>query len=151
MKLVTKLSIVVALGLFFAPALFAENHLSSGPGVRVSGEVNVGAGIYSPNACSPVRSEFVPVPLSSTPVVPPKPLPAEVKRQKPLTDKGCVIGGCNGELCYNEKEKGVTSLCAVPPDYQCYDAKYTHCKKDGEICQWERTDEFRECRGELAK
>lgn len=54
---------------------------------------------------------------------------------------GCIIGGCNSEICADEE---MMSPCIYKDEFSCY--QNLTCKKldDGE-CGWEETDEFRQC------
>ncbi len=64
--------------------------------------------------------------------------------KKSKSENGCVISGCNNEICQDEDEKPVSSVCIYKPEYECY--KLTTCKrqKDGK-CGFTETEEFKDC------
>ena len=59
---------------------------------------------------------------------------------------GCVIGGCNNELCLDKKlaDEGIASVCVIRPEFVCY--KDATCEKqtDG-TCGWTQSAELQAC------
>ncbi|OGM12799.1 hypothetical protein A3A76_00900 [Candidatus Woesebacteria bacterium RIFCSPLOWO2_01_FULL_39_23] len=56
---------------------------------------------------------------------------------------GCFIGGCNGEICADEK---MASPCIYKPEFACY--KKAVCERqDNGSCGWTQTEESITCFG----
>jgi hypothetical protein len=65
---------------------------------------------------------------------------------KPITADGCVVSGCNGELCTSKSEattNGVSS-CISRPEYACYSGAICRVQSDGQ-CGWTQTAALRSC------
>lgn len=65
--------------------------------------------------------------------------------------KGCVIGGCNSELCLEEgQEDEIYSICLYEPEYACL--KHATCERqlDGK-CGWTTTTEYSVCTEQFAQ
>src|SRR5690606_37267726 len=56
----------------------------------------------------------------------------------------CVVGGCSGQLCYEEGSGGGISTCEFLPEYACYDAAACERQADG-ACGWTQTAELTQC------
>jgi hypothetical protein len=86
-----------------------------------------------------------------TPSVSPKPktnLPSPTTNLKPTKKPtsakgGCIIGGCNGEIC---SDTNMASPCIYKPEFECY--KNAQCEKqDNGNCGWTPTAELTACLG----
>lgn len=84
-------------------------------------------------------------------VIMPEPYPLETKpgAAADLIEReqdGCVITGCNGEVCVSEEVSQVMGItpCIYKPEFACYEVAI--CGKDasGE-CAWQETSEFAAC------
>lgn len=63
---------------------------------------------------------------------------------QPLTGEGCVVGGCNGELCQDADEEPLASICIFRPEYVCY--KTAVCERQAnDKCGWIQTEELEAC------
>ncbi|MFV1917644.1 MAG: hypothetical protein ACC618_04165, partial [Patescibacteria group bacterium] len=63
---------------------------------------------------------------------------------QPFTGEGCVVGGCNGELCQDADEEPLASICIFRPEYECY--KSASCKhRANSKCGWTQTEELKTC------
>jgi len=69
----------------------------------------------------------------------------EKKEEEIIRGKGCVVGGCNSELCLEEgKENEIYSICLYKPEYTCL--KHAICEKQqSEDCGWTVTEEYNVC------
>ena len=57
---------------------------------------------------------------------------------------GCKIGGCSGELCLNEADESVASICIYREGFACY--KTAKCEKQANgKCGWTQTPELSLC------
>ena len=63
---------------------------------------------------------------------------------QPITGEGCVIGGCNGELCQDADEEPLSSICIFRPEYICYKSATCELQNDGK-CGWTQTEELQAC------
>lgn len=61
-----------------------------------------------------------------------------------VAQKSCIVGGCNGELCLEESQKEVFTICIFKEEFACY--KQTQCERqtDGK-CGWTSTPELAAC------
>jgi hypothetical protein len=62
--------------------------------------------------------------------------------EKGIALDGCVISGCNSELC-GEKGGPDVSICLYKPEFSCY--KSGVCKKTDGKCGWVQTDALKTC------
>jgi hypothetical protein len=93
----------------------------------------------------------VPSPTSITPVVSPKansataiPAPKATITIKPSVGRGgCIVGGCNGEIC---SDKEMASPCIYKPEFECYRNAVCEKQSDGS-CGWTSTAELTACLG----
>lgn len=71
--------------------------------------------------------------------------PSELESKAECTqDQDCSTGGCSGEICGpKEKVKDIVTICLMLPEYECL--KKTSCLCLDGKCQWEKTEEFKEC------
>lgn len=61
-----------------------------------------------------------------------------------IQDQDCSTGGCSGEICGpKEKVKDIVTICVYLPESECL--KKSSCKCINGRCQWEKTEEFKEC------
>ena len=100
-----------------------------------------------------VKSEITlpttPYPINTNPAVSPKgnsisPTPAsEGTKKSSAGQDGCIVGGCNGEVC---SDKQVASPCVYKPEFECY--KNATCERQGNgSCGWTSTPELISCLG----
>ncbi len=71
----------------------------------------------------------------------------EVKEDEELettVKDGCVIGGCNSEIC---AEVEMDSICVFRPEATCYKTAICERQEDGE-CGWTQTTELQACLGQ---
>src|SRR5690606_32230245 len=61
-----------------------------------------------------------------------------VRADEPPPQAACVVGGCSGQLCYEEGSGGGISTCEFLPEYACYDAAACERQADG-ACGWTQT------------
>ena len=59
-------------------------------------------------------------------------------------NSGCVVGGCNGELCLDAAGEGMASTCSVEPEHACYKLHGT-CKRTDGVCGWVNTPALAAC------
>jgi len=65
------------------------------------------------------------------------------------SDSECTIGGCSGEVCTTkDKAKDLVTTCIYLPEYDCL--KQTVCKCIDGKCQWEETQEYKDCMKNLS-
>ena len=57
---------------------------------------------------------------------------------------GCKLAGCNAELCMNEADEDMASICIAHPKYACYQTAQCAKQADGN-CGWNQTDELTAC------
>lgn len=62
----------------------------------------------------------------------------------PIGKDGCIIGGCNGEICQDKDEEPMFSTCLYKEEYDCYKKAVCERQKDGK-CGWTQTDELKAC------
>lgn len=61
---------------------------------------------------------------------------------------GCKIGGCSSEICQNETDEDIASICIYKESYACY--KTARCEKQvGGSCGWSQTQELKTCLGNI--
>ncbi len=63
----------------------------------------------------------------------------------PGAQKGCIKGGCSGQLCVEEGDDGV-STCEWREEYACYATAKCE-RQDSGNCGWTMTEELQECLG----
>ena len=67
---------------------------------------------------------------------------------KPGAHDGCIIQGCNGEICANADNESTTGMClglATTSQFSCY-GKIGVCKKQATgNCEWFNNDELIAC------
>lgn len=56
---------------------------------------------------------------------------------------GCKIGGCSGELCFEQGQERA-SICLYREEYACYKNAKCERQTDGK-CAWTQTDELKSC------
>jgi eight-cysteine-cluster-containing protein len=54
-----------------------------------------------------------------------------IERKSNKSTNNCVISGCSGEICGEEK---IISTCLFLPHYKCY--KFAKCIKVDSVCKW---------------
>lgn len=65
-----------------------------------------------------------------------------------VTKNGCVVGGCSSELCVEESEGEIASICIYKDEYACY--KNAKCERQaGGKCGWTETQELQACLAEF--
>ncbi len=87
----------------------------------------------------PIADRGTPNNQSGTPGEP-IPLP-----DKPVVtgNKGCVVGGCSGQLCLEAAEE-IASTCEFKNEYACY--SWAKCEKQfNGKCGWTKTTAFNQC------
>lgn len=57
---------------------------------------------------------------------------------------GCVVGGCSGQVCYDEADGPIFTTCEWRPEYACYDSATCERQPDGN-CGWTPTPELSMC------
>lgn len=57
---------------------------------------------------------------------------------------GCKVGGCNGEICADEKLGNVSSICLYQEKYVCYKNAVCERQADGN-CGWRQTEDLDSC------
>jgi hypothetical protein len=62
--------------------------------------------------------------------------------------EGCMIGGCNSEICQNEGEEPAVSICIYDPRYECYNTAICEKQANGN-CAWTETEELTTCLSEF--
>jgi hypothetical protein len=72
----------------------------------------------------------------------PTPAPEATKKSSAGRD-GCIVGGCNGEIC---SDKEVASPCIYKPEFECYRNAVCEKQSDGN-CGWTSTAELTACLG----
>lgn len=61
-----------------------------------------------------------------------------------VSKSNCVIGGCNGDTCYDPEINQVNSVCMPYPTMNCY--KNAECKRQASgKCGWTQTPELLSC------
>lgn len=58
--------------------------------------------------------------------------------------EGCVVSGCNNELCQNVGEEPTNSICLYKPEYVCYQTATCEKQDDGN-CGWIETENLTTC------
>lgn len=98
--------------------------------------LSLGVGTYIIQK-SPIATPIPVVSISSTPAstFTPTPTPVAVL---------CVTGGCSGELCLSEQEKGIVSACIYKPEFVCYKKARCEVQQNG-VCGWMQTPELAAC------
>lgn len=59
----------------------------------------------------------------------------------PITKKECLVTGCSGQICSDEK---VTTTCEFKEEYACYRTAKCEQQEDGK-CGWTPTEELVAC------
>ena len=59
-------------------------------------------------------------------------------------EEGCVVGGCNNELCQDADAEPLVSICLYKPEYACYDSAACERQANGR-CGWTQTEELTSC------
>lgn len=67
--------------------------------------------------------------------------PPTCQQESPRASDGCVISGCNGELCADVER---SSICLYRPEFICYKTASCERQKDGK-CGWTQTAELTAC------
>jgi len=62
----------------------------------------------------------------------------------PIDTSGCVVGGCNGEICADKKLGNVSSICLYQEKFACYKSAVCERQRTGN-CGWTQTEELRVC------
>jgi len=68
----------------------------------------------------------------------------ESSNNTPVSKDGCIIGGCNGEICQDKDEEPMFSTCLYKEEYDCYKKAVCERQSDGK-CGWTQTDELKVC------
>lgn len=74
-------------------------------------------------------------------------LSGEEGGQESEPNNSCIITGCNSELCVDESESDLVSICLYLPEYECYKTATCEKQESGE-CGWTLTEELQECLAE---
>lgn len=98
--------------------------------------LSLGVGTYIIQK-SPIAAPIPAVSISPTPVSTSTPTPTSVAVQ-------CVTGGCSGDLCLSEQEKGIVSACIYKPEFACYKKARCEVQQSG-ACGWTQTPELAAC------
>ena len=61
-----------------------------------------------------------------------------------VTDNGCKIGGCGGELCQNVSDEPIVSNCIYKASFACYKTARCEIQQNGK-CGWTQTTELTTC------
>lgn len=82
---------------------------------------------------------------SSAPMTP-SDTPTNSDKSDTEIENGCVITGCNKEVCVSESQAEVMGItpCIYKPEFACYKDASCEKQKDGE-CGWTGTKELTEC------
>jgi len=73
------------------------------------------------------------------------PIPENNETESGATvEEGCVVGGCNGEICQDADEEPLVSICIYKPEYVCYKSATCERQANGK-CGWTQTDELEIC------
>lgn len=111
-----------------------------------------------PRVCTTKAGErFVEPVQIETPTQTPTPTPVptgssseEASEQEAGVKDGCVITGCNSEICVDETESDIASICVYKPEYGCYKQATCQPQADGD-CGWTQTEELKACLEELTQ
>jgi|SRR3989344_305083 len=57
---------------------------------------------------------------------------------------GCIISGCNNEICQDANTEPATSICIYDPKYECFKSAKCERQEAGE-CAWTQTEELKSC------
>lgn len=68
----------------------------------------------------------------------------EKKENTQTAKNGCIISGCNNEICQSKDEESAFSVCLYKPEYECYKLATCERQSNGE-CGWSETEEFKAC------
>lgn len=89
------------------------------------------------------NQETTTFPRKSFPVSTGIPEKLNVPSPKVIVSKGCIVGGCNGELC-SEKTDEMNSICIARPEFQCYRTAVCERQPNGG-CGWTKTRDLTNC------
>ena len=93
------------------------------------------------------RTDSIP---SSTPTPTPTSIPTFVPEitlsPKPtsISKNGCIVWGCNGELCIDEDSERFDTICVERPWHKCLRTATCKRQTDGH-CAWTQTPELKDC------
>lgn len=65
-------------------------------------------------------------------------------KTQPIAGDGCVVEGCNSELCQGADEEPLASICLYKPDYACYKSATCERQANGK-CGWTQTEALTSC------
>lgn len=95
---------------------------------------------------APTSSTSVPPPPTLSPPtkpVSPNPKPPPEDNRVPITtEKKCVVTGCSGEICADDR--GLVSICIYKPEFACYTSARCTVQANG-TCGWTQTPELKAC------
>lgn len=60
-------------------------------------------------------------------------------------EDGCIVNGCNGELCVAIGSDDMASICVVMPEFACYKTLGTCKRQQDGNCGWTQTSELDQC------
>lgn len=86
----------------------------------------------------------------NSPTPTPTPIPTFVPEitlsPKPtsISRNGCIVWGCNGELCIDKDSERRDTICLYHPRYECFRTATCERQTDGH-CAWTQTAELKNC------
>jgi hypothetical protein len=69
-------------------------------------------------------------------------MPAYAKKSN--ASKGCMVGGCSGQLCVEQGDLGVTT-CEWRAAYGCYQIHGVCTRQKNGTCGWNKTKKLQRC------
>lgn len=66
----------------------------------------------------------------------------------PTPSTKCVTGGCSGQLCLKEGNKGMITTCEYRDEYACLKKSVCEVQSDGQ-CGWTQTTAYKECLAQI--
>ena len=84
--------------------------------------------------------------LTPTPTSVPAPVPEVTLSPKPTptSKNGCIIWGCNGELCIDKDSERADTICRWLPQHECFRTATCERQANGR-CAWSQTPELKDC------
>ena len=62
-----------------------------------------------------------------------------------FVEKGCMIGGCSGQVCTEAGNDPITT-CEFRPEYACYQENFARCEvQSDDKCGWTENNELKQC------
>lgn len=66
------------------------------------------------------------------------------KEIEPLSQGSCIVGGCNGNICYDSDSGTGNSNCMPVPSMVCYKSATCERQNTGK-CGWTQTSQLQQC------